>query len=95
MCCAWLGRVRHPATRLRGRWLRVKAKFTGLRLVEPESQLLISVADILMADVLRLADRFDGQVTFPACRGYFARAIARPAFVTAYADQMARFAVAD
>ena len=32
-----------------------------------------SVADILMADVLRLVDRFDGLADFPACRGYVAR----------------------
>jgi len=54
-----------------------------------------SVADILMADVLRLVDRFEGLVTFPACRDYVARATARPAFVKAHADQMAHFAAAD
>jgi glutathione S-transferase len=54
-----------------------------------------SVADILMADVLRLVDRFDGLATFPACRDYVARATARPCFVKAHADQMAHFAAAD
>ncbi len=54
-----------------------------------------SVADILMADVLRLVDRFDGLANYPACRDYVARATARPAFVKAYADQMAHFAAAD
>jgi glutathione S-transferase len=54
-----------------------------------------SVADILMADVLRLVDRFDGLEKFPACRAYVARATARPAFVKAHADQMAHFAAAD
>lgn len=54
-----------------------------------------SVADILMADVLRLVDRFDGLAKFPACRAYVARATARPAFVKAYGDQMAHFAAAD
>jgi glutathione S-transferase len=54
-----------------------------------------SVADILMADVLRLVDRFDGLANSPACRGYVARATARPAFVKAYDDQMAHFAAAD
>ena len=54
-----------------------------------------SVADILMADVLRLVDRFDGLANYPACRHYVARATARPAFVKAYADQMAHFAAAD
>ena len=54
-----------------------------------------SVADILMADVLRLVDRFDGLAGYPACRDYVARATARPAFVKAHADQMAHFAAAD
>jgi glutathione S-transferase len=54
-----------------------------------------SVADILMSDVLRLVDRFDGLANFPACRAYVARATARPAFVKAHADQMAHFAAAD
>jgi glutathione S-transferase len=54
-----------------------------------------SVADILMADVLRLVDRFDGLADYPACRGYVARATTRPAFVKAHADQMAHFAAAD
>jgi glutathione S-transferase len=54
-----------------------------------------SVADILMADVLRLVDRFDGLSGYPACRDYVARATARPSFVKAHADQMAHFAAAD
>lgn len=54
-----------------------------------------SIADILMADVLRLVDRFDGLAEFPACRDYVARATARPAFLKAHADQMAHFAAAD
>jgi glutathione S-transferase len=54
-----------------------------------------SVADILMADVLRLVDRFDGLKNYSACRAYVARATARPAFKKAYADQMAHFAAAD
>ena len=54
-----------------------------------------SVADILMADVLRLVNRFDGLAVYPTCRDYVARATARPSFVKAYADQMAHFAAAD
>jgi glutathione S-transferase len=54
-----------------------------------------SVADILMADVLRVVDKFDGLADSPACRAYVARATARPAFVKAQADQMAHFAAAD
>src|SRR6201997_5175074 len=54
-----------------------------------------SIADVLMADVLRLVDRFDGLAGHPACRDYVARATARPSFVKAHADQMAHFAAAD
>ena len=54
-----------------------------------------SVADILMADVLRLVGRFDGLADHPACRAYISRATARPAFIKAHADQMAHFAAAD
>ena len=54
-----------------------------------------SVADILMADVLRLVDRLDGLAKYPACRDYVARATARRSFVKAYADQMAHFAATD
>ena len=54
-----------------------------------------SIADILMADVLRLVDRFDGLAGHGACRAYVARATARPAFRKAHADQMAHVAAAD
>ncbi len=54
-----------------------------------------SVADILMVDVLRLIDRFNGLDEAPACKAYVERATARPAFKKAYADQMAHFAAAD
>ena len=54
-----------------------------------------SIADIVMADVLRLLHRFDRLADFPACRDYVERATARPAFAKAHADQMAHFAAAD
>lgn len=54
-----------------------------------------SIADILMADVLRLVHRFDGLAEYGACRGYVERATSRPAFAKAYEDQMAHFAAAD
>ena len=54
-----------------------------------------SIADLLMADVLRLVDRFDGLASYSTCRAYVARATARPAFQKAHADQMAHFAAAD
>jgi glutathione S-transferase len=54
-----------------------------------------SIADIVMADVLRLVDRFDRLAKYPACRDFVARATARPSFVKAHADQIAHFAAAD
>jgi glutathione S-transferase len=54
-----------------------------------------SIADIAMADVLRLVDRFKGLVAYPACKAYVDRAVARPAFIKAYEDQIAHFAAAD
>lgn len=54
-----------------------------------------SIADIMMADVIRLVDNFDGLTGYPACRAYVERATARPAFQKAHADQMAHFAAGD
>lgn len=54
-----------------------------------------SCVDILTADMLRLVDRFDGLADYPAARAYVARAMSRPAFVKAHADQMTHFAKAD
>ena len=54
-----------------------------------------SIADVMMADVLRLVDRFDGLAAYPACKAYVARATARPAFAKAHADQLAHFAAED
>lgn len=73
-------RLKHMKTVLAGReWL------TGA----------FSVADILMVDVLRLVNRFDGLTDYPTCKDYVVRATARPAFEKAFADQMAHFAAAD
>lgn len=77
----------------------LKARLDRMEAVLAEREWLagggFSVADLLMADVLRPVDRFDGLAKFPACRAYVARATARPAFVKAYEDQMAHFAAAD
>lgn len=54
-----------------------------------------TVADLLMADVMRQVHRFDGLAEYPACRAYLLRVTARPAFLKAYDDQMAHFAAAD
>lgn len=73
-------RLKHMETVLAGReWLAGK----------------FSVADIMMADVLRFVHKYDGLASYPACRDYVVRATSRPAFVKAHADQMAHFAAAD
>ena len=80
------------------------ADFLGKRLSHMEEALSdrewlatnnFSIADILMSDVLRLVDRFDGLAAYPHCRAYVARATGRPCFVKAHADQLAHFAKAD
>ena len=53
-----------------------------------------TVADLLMADVLRVRKvRAHGER--PATEAYVARVTARPAFLKAHADQMAHFAAGD
>jgi glutathione S-transferase len=85
-----------PAWKFFDDW--VKARLGHLEAVVAGRQWLagtFSVADIMMADVLRLVDRFGGLAAHPACRDYIARATERPAFVKAHADQMAHFAAGD
>lgn len=53
-----------------------------------------TVADLLMADVLRV-DKVRAFGNRPATEAYVARVTARPAFEQAHADQMAHFAAAD
>lgn len=54
-----------------------------------------TAADLLMVDVLRQVNHFDGLANYPACHAYVARITARPAFIKAYEDQMAHFAAGD
>jgi len=82
------------------KWLEdfMKIRLDRLEPVLAKTEWLVrtfSVADILMADVLRLVDRFDGLANHPACRAYTTRATSRPAFKKAHADQLAHFAKAD
>lgn len=53
-----------------------------------------TVADLLMADVLRVP-KVRAVGDRPATESYVARVTARPAFAKAHADQMAHFAAAD
>jgi len=50
-----------------------------------------TVADLLMADILRIPDRDDQLAAFPGLVAYMARALARPAFARAYDAQMAHW----
>lgn len=77
----------------------LKARLERLEAVLAQREWLaagrFTVADLLMADVLRQVDRFDGLAGYPACDAYVARLTGRPAFKKAYDDQMAHFAAAD
>jgi glutathione S-transferase len=76
----------------------VKLRLDRLEPVLAEREWLagaFSIADITMADVLRLVDRFEGLAAHRAARDYLARATGRPACVKAHADQIAHFAEAD
>lgn len=53
-----------------------------------------TVADLLMADVLRV-EKLRAFNTRPATEAYVARVTARPAFVKAHANQLAHFEAAD
>lgn len=53
-----------------------------------------TVADLLMADVLRVS-RVRAHGDRPATEAYVQRVLARPAFLEAHADQLAHFAAAD
>lgn len=54
-----------------------------------------TVADILMADALRVPEKRGALEAHPALQAYVARACARPAFLKARADQMAHFEAGD
>lgn len=77
---------------LKARLERMEAVFAGRAWLVADR---FTVADLLMADVLRQVDKFDGLAAYPACHAYVARMAARPAFAKAYDDQMAHFAAGD
>jgi len=77
---------------LKARLDRMEAALTGREWLACDR---FSVADLLMADVLRQVVRFDGLANYPNCAAFVARATARPAFAKAHANQLAHFAAAD
>jgi glutathione S-transferase len=54
-----------------------------------------TIADLMMADVLRVPGDLGELERYDALRAYVARACGRPAFRKAHADQLAHFAAAD
>jgi glutathione S-transferase len=76
----------------------VKKRLDQLATVLGEREWLVAsrftVADLLMADVLRVPD-VRAFSRSPAIEAYVERACARPAFKKAHADQLAHFAAAD
>jgi len=91
----YIGRTSDTENPLEG-WMLKRLK--QLDAVLAERQWLVdgqfTVADILMADVLRLP-KVLAAGDFPSIRSYVERACARPAFKRAYDGQMAHFAKAD
>jgi glutathione S-transferase len=78
-------------------WLA--SRLTRLEAVLAQRQYLaanrFTVADLLMADILRVPKLRATLTPYPALEAYTARITARPAFLKAHADQMAHFAAAD
>ncbi|MCK5750274.1 MAG: glutathione S-transferase family protein [Oricola sp.] len=87
---------RPPENPLAG-WM--KQRFDRLEAVLEEREWLaasrFTVADILMADALRMPGKLGELERYDALKAYVARACARPAFEKARDDQMAFFAAAD
>ena len=54
-----------------------------------------TIADLMMADVLRMPDKLGELADYPALQAYVARMCSRPAFQKAYRDQMTHFEMAD
>lgn len=54
-----------------------------------------TVADLLMAEILRIPDKLGATADHPALRAYTGRVCDRPAFHRAHEAQMAHFAAAD
>lgn len=77
-------------------WLEARLQYLEAVLSEREwlAADRFTVADLLMADVLRVPDiRAFGKR--PATEAYVTRVTSRPAFKTAYAEQLAHFEAAD
>ena len=77
----------------------MKQRFDRLETVLKDREWLaasrFTVADIMMADVLRIPGDLGELETYDALKAYVERACARPAFQKAHRDQLAHFKAAD
>ena len=93
----WFLRISGDPDNGLGGWM--SSRFERLEAVLAQREWLaasgFSVADIMMADVLRMPKKLGALDPFPALRAYVDRACARPAFQRAYDDQLAHFAAGD
>lgn len=93
----WFIDMSKPTENPLARWMT--QRFARLNAVLQDRQWLASsrftVADIMMADALRMPDKLGHLVSHDALAAYVARACTRPAFRKADRDQLAHFAAAD
>lgn len=80
-----------------GGWLRSRFERLDAALGDRDwfAQSGFSVADIMMADTLRVPLKRGALDAYPKLIAYVERALARPAFKKAYDDQLAHFAAGD
>ena len=93
----WFLRISGAADNPLAGWMT--QRFDRLEAVLAEREWLaagrFTIADLLMADILRIPAKLGAMDAHDALRAYVARACARPAFGKAHADQLAHFAAAD
>lgn len=93
----WFIRIKGVTDNPLADWMR--QRFERLEAVLAERDWLaasrFTVADILMADVLRVPGKLEQLKDFPALTAYVARVCDRPAFRKVVQDQLAHFEAAD
>lgn len=93
----WFINLSRPPENPMAGWM--KQRFDRLEAVLAEREWLaasrFTVADLLMAEVLRIPDKKGEFERYAALKAYVARVCSRPAFLKAHRDQMAHFQAAD
>ena len=93
----WFISLSNPPENPLAGWLN--QRFDRLEAVLDQRQWLVAsrftVADLIMAEVLRMPNRLGALDGHPALQSYVARLCSRPAFEKALDDQLAQFAAAD